>query len=352
MGLAQYLVRRLITFIPTLVGVLFITYIIAYAIPADPVRAWVGEKLLNREALEMIREKYRFNAPWYEQFVFFIQQLLSGQLEDPIRHRNVFSEIFFRFSITVELAVISFLFLIAIGVPLGIIAAMKKDSAIDFFVRIFALVGSSLPSFVLYYFLIMVFYVYFRATSLAGIPLPTQACINYVSSLSNQIPILGYIVSAIGSVPMFGAMMCSEWDIVAETFRRLYLPALALALLSGGFIARLVRNSILDVMGAEFILYTKARGLTKLRVWGHALKNAMIPIVTVLGLNFGGLLSGAIIAENVFNIPGIGKYMYDNIVRLNFPAIIASTFLVALIYLIVNFVVDIIYAIIDPRIRY
>jgi peptide/nickel transport system permease protein len=352
MGLTHYLARRLVTFIPTLIGVLFITYIIAYAIPADPVRAWVGEKLLNREALEMVRKKYKFDAPWYEQFSFFVQQLLTGQLEDPIKYRNVFSEIFFRFSITVELAIISFLFLIAIGIPLGILAAMKKDSLIDFFVRIFALIGSSLPSFVLYYFLILALFVYFRTTSLAGIPLPTQGCTSYISSIPNQIPILGHIVSAIGSVPMFGAMMCGEWSIVTETFKRLYLPALALALLNGGFIARLVRNSILDVMGAEFILYAKARGLTKLKVWGHALKNAMIPIVTVLGLNFGGLLSGAVIAENVFNIPGIGKYMYDSITRLNFPVIIASTFLVALIYLVVNFVVDIIYAAIDPRIRY
>jgi len=352
MGLAHYLARRVITFIPTLIGVLLITYIVAYAIPADPVRAWVGEKLLNREALEMVRKKYKFDAPWYEQFTFFVQQLLTGQLEDPIRYRNVFSEIFFRFGITVELALISFLFLVAIGIPLGIVAAMKKDSPVDFFVRIFALIGSSLPSFVLYYFLILILFVYYRTTSLAGIPLPSQTCTDFISSLPNQIPVLGYIVSAIGSVPMFGAAMCGEGGVVVETFRRLYLPALALALLSGGFIARIVRNSILDVMGSEFILYAKARGLSKLKIWGHALKNAMIPIVTVLGLNFGGLLSGAVIAENVFNIPGIGKYMYDAITRLNFPVIIASTFLVALIYLVVNFVVDIIYAAIDPRIRY
>lgn len=352
MGMAHYLVRRLITFIPTLLGVLLITYLIAYAIPADPVRAWVGEKLMNRETLEQIREKYKFNAPWYEQFAFLVTQLLTGALEDPVKHNLVFRELFSRFPITVELAIVSFLFLVAIGLPLGIIAAIKKDSVIDFFVRIFALFGSSLPSFVLYYFLILVFFVYFRTTSLAGIPTPSSSCQLMLNSLPQSIPYLGHVIAAIGSVPLFGAAMCGEWGVVADTLRRLYLPGLALGLLGGGFIARIVRNSVLDALASEYILYAKARGLKKWSVWKHALKNAMVPVVTILGINFGGLLSGAVIAETVFNIPGIGKYMYDAIRVLNFPGIIASTFLVALIYLIINLIVDLLYAAIDPRIRY
>ena len=351
MSLRRYLVRRVITFIPTLIGVLFLTYIIAYLIPADPVRAWVGEKLLNREALDMVRKKYKFDAPWYEQFAFFITQLLSGSLEDPIRGRNVFDEIFYRFSITVELAIVGFIFLVAIGIPLGIIAAIKKDSPIDFAVRIFALVGSSLPAFVLYYFLILILFVYYRTTTLAGIPMYSQACAARIASIAS-IPVLGTAIGAIGSVPMFGALMCGELHVVAETFQRLYLPGLALGLLNGGFIARIVRNSLLDALSSEYILYAKARGLTKWGIWRHAFKNSMVPIVTVLGLNFGGLLSGAIIAETVFNIPGMGRYMYDAISRLNFPVIIASTFVVAITYVTVNLIVDIIYAIIDPRIRY
>jgi len=146
--------------------------------------------------------------------------------------------------------------------------------------------------------------------------------------------------------------MCGEWGVVGDTFKRLWLPGLALGLLSGGFIARIVRNSILDALGSEYILFARARGLKKLMVWSHALKNAMVPIVTILGLQFGGLLSGAIIAETVFNIPGIGRYMYDSIARLNFPVIIAGTFLYGIIYVTVNLIVDILYAVIDPRIRY
>lgn len=352
MGLARFVARRVATFLPTVIGVLFVTYIIAYSIPGDPTRAWVGEKLLNPEALERVREKYKFNAPWYEQFAFFVTQLLSGNLEDPIRNRNVFDEIFERFPITVEVAIVGFVFLVAIGIPLGVLAAIKKDSAVDFFVRIFALVGSSLPSFVLYYYLILILFVYTATTQLAGIPLPSYGCRNFISSLPQTYPYIGSLLSAIGSVPMFGALMCGELGVVGETFRRLYLPGLALGLLNGGFIARIVRNSLLDALSSEYILYAKARGLSRLRIWGHAFKNALIPVVTVLGINFGGLLSGAVIAERVFNIPGMGRLMYEAITRANFPIIIASTFLFAIIYVTVNFVVDVLYAIIDPRIRY
>lgn len=352
MGLTSFLARRFVTFIPTIIGVMLITYIIAYAIPADPVRAWVGEKLKNPEALEQVREKYKFNAPWYEQFAFLVTQLLSGNLNDPVRQKNVFEELFYRFPVTVEVAIVGFIFLVAIGIPLGVIAAVKKDTVIDFFVRIFALVGSSLPAFVLYYFLILALFVYFHTTSLAGIPFPSQACREWISSLPSTYPYVGNVVSAIGSVPLFGGAMCGEWDVVGETFRRLYLPGLALGLLNGGFIARIVRNSLLDALSSEYVLFAKARGLRKLKIWSHALKNAMVPVVTVLGINFGGLLSGAVIAETVFNIPGMGRYIYDSIMRLNFPAIIAGTFLFAIIYVTVNLIVDILYAIIDPRIRY
>lgn len=352
MGMTSFLVRRFLTFIPTLIGVLLITYLIAYAIPADPVRAWVGEKLMNPQTLEQIRVKYKFNAPWYEQFTFLVQQLLTGQLEDPVRHRNVFTEITSRFGVTVEVAIVGFLFLVAIGIPLGLLAAVFKDTPVDFAVRIMALVGSSLPAFVLYYFLILLLFVYTKTTYLAGIPEPTMACKTTISTLPQNTPILGHLASALGSVPMFSAIMCGEFNVVVDTFKRLYLPGLALGLLNGGFIARIVRNSLLDALSAEFILYGKARGLRRLSVWKHALKNAMVPVVTVLGLNFGGLLSGAIIAETVFNIPGIGRYMYEAIMRLNFPVIIACTFLVAVIYVTVNLVVDILYAVIDPRIRY
>ncbi|MEM1702257.1 MAG: ABC transporter permease, partial [Desulfurococcaceae archaeon] len=296
--------------------------------------------------------KYKFNAPWYEQFIYLVTQLLKGELEDPIRKKNIFEELTIKFAITIEVAIISFLFVIAIGIPLGIIAAAKKDTVIDFLVRVFALIGSSLPPFVLFYFLIFVFFVRYKTTPLAGIPMPSQACLVWLSTLPGSIPVIGHLVSAVGSVPLFGGMLCGEWEIVADTFRRLYLPGLALGLLSGGFVARIVRNSLLDALSSEYVLFMKARGLNRLSIWRHALKNAMVPVITVLGMIFGWLLSGTVIAEIIFNIPGMGRYMYDAISRLNFPVIIATTFVVALTYLIINLVVDILYAIIDPRVRY
>ena len=352
MGLASFVIRRLVTFVPTLIGVLFLTYIIAYAIPTDPVRAWVSEKLTDPSLIQRIRAEYKFDSPWYEQFAFLISSLLRGDLRDPVRHNNIFAEIYSRFPVTVELAIVSFIFLVAISIPLGLIAALKKDTWIDFLVRFMALFGSSTPSFVLYYIMILLFFYYLKATYLAGIPMPSQTCMNYLGSLPETYPVIGNVIAAIGSVPLFGGLMCGEYDVVYETLKRLYVPALSLALLNGGFIARIVRNSFLDALGSEYILYAKARGLRKWNIWRHALKNAMVPIVTILGLSFGGLLSGAVIAETVFNIPGLGFYMYSSITRLNFPAIIGSVFVIGLIYLIINLIVDILYAYIDPRIRY
>ena len=353
MGLLRFLGRRMLTFIPTIIGVLFITYIIAYLIPTDPVRAWVGgEKLLNPEALEQVRIKYKFNEPWYIQFSFLVSQLFSGQLEDPIRHRLVVQELGARFPVTVEVAIFGFLFTVAIGLPLGIIAALKKDTLVDFFVRFFALFGSSMPSFVLYYFLILALFVYTQTTYLAGVPLPSDACTTMIAGLPTSIPVLGHIAFYIGQIPMFGAAFCGEWSVVVETFKRFYLPGLALGMLSGGFIARITRNSLLDALSSEYILFAKARGLPKLWIWRHALKNTLVPIITILGLQFGGLLTGSIIAETVFNIPGMGRYIYESIMRLNFPAIIAGTLLFAIIYVTVNLIVDILYAAIDPRVRY
>jgi len=352
MGLASFLVRRMISFIPSIIGALLITYVIAYVIPTDPVRAWVGEKLLNPQTLEDLRRKYKFDAPWYEQFAFLVTQLLTGQLRDPTRGDLVVEQVAQRFPVTVELAIFAFFFTVVIGIPLGIAAAAKRDSALDLFVRVFALFGSSMPSFVLYYLLILVFYVYVKTTLLAGVPAFSNACAMQLAGLKDGVPVFGWIAWAVGQVPMFGALMCGEFQVVSDTFTRMWLPGFALGVLSAGFIARIVRNSLLDALSSESILFGKARGLSSWTIWKHALKNGFAPIITILGLDFAGLLTGAIIAETIFNIPGLGRYIYQGITRLNFPIIIAGTFLFSLVYIIMNLIVDILYAVLDPRVRY
>lgn len=352
MGLASFIVRRLITLVPSVIGALLITYLIAYVIPTDPVRAWVGEKLLNPETLESLRKKYKFDAPWYEQFTYLVAQLLSGKLEDPTRGVPVVAQVAERFPVTVEVAIFGFLFTVAIGIPLGVLAAAKRDSVIDLAVRVFALFGSSMPSFVLYYYLILLFYVQTQATLMAGVPTPSYTCMLKLASFKNQVPVIGAIAWTVGQVPMFGAAMCGEYSVVADTIARMWLPGFALGVLAGGFIARVVRNSLLDALSSDSVLFAKARGLSSARIWRHALKNGFAPIVTILGLHFAGLLTGAIIAETVFNIPGVGRYIYQGIRRLNFPVIIAGTFLFSIVYVVANFVVDIIYALVDPRVRY
>ncbi|MEM0024495.1 MAG: ABC transporter permease [Thermofilaceae archaeon] len=352
MGLASFLARRVVTFVPSVIGALLITYLIAYVIPTDPVRAWVGEKLLNPETLEQLRKEYRFDAPWYEQFGFLVYQLVTGRLKDPTRGELVVKQVTDRFPITVELAIFAFAFTVLIGIPLGIIAAAKRDSFADLFVRVFALVGSSIPGFVLYYFLILLFYVQVKASLMAGVPIFSRSCALMLEGLREGVPVIGYVAWALGQVPIFGALMCGEMNVVSSTFARMWLPGFALGVLSAGFLARVVRNSLLDALSSDSILFARARGLSDMRVWRHALKNGFAPIVTILGLHFAGLLTGAIIAETVFNIPGVGRYIYQGISRLNFPVIIAGTFLFSLVYIVMNLVVDIVYALIDPRVRY
>jgi len=154
MGIIYFIIRRIITFIPTLLGVLLISYIVAYVIPANPVRAWIGgQRVSDLELLERIKREYYFDRPWYEQFYFLVTSLLTGTLKDPIKNQPVFQELSNRFPVTVELAILGFLFTLIISLPLGILAARFKDTIIDFVVRFLALFGSSMPSFILYYFL-------------------------------------------------------------------------------------------------------------------------------------------------------------------------------------------------------
>ncbi len=331
-GFRRFLVRRLLTFIPTIIGVTLLVFVIAYAIPADPAKAWIGggEKV-KPEYVEKIREQYHMNDPWYEQYVFLIHGLVTNTLLDPRTSNFVMTEVLTRFPITFQLTLFAFFFAVIIGLPLGILAALKKDSWIDTFVRFFALTGVSLPVFWLGYLLIYLFYVKVRIINLAGLP-PSPPKIT--------------------GVPVIDAILTGNFDIFLQHVHRFWLPGFVLGFMSAGVLARFVRNSFLEALSSDFVEYLKAKGAPKRSVYRHALKNALVPIVTVMGLQFGGLLGGAPITETVFSIPGMGYYAVNSIRNLDFPAVIAVTFIFALTYVTINLIVDILYAFIDPRVRY
>lgn len=328
----KFIARRLLTFIPTIIGVTLIVFIIAYAIPADPARAWAGGEKASQKAVELIRKQYHMDDPWYVQYAFLVKGLITNEIIDPRTSNPVMTDIAKRFPVTFQLALFAYVFVLLIGIPLGLISAVKKDSIVDSFVRVFALFGVSTPAFWLGYILIYVFFVEFRLITLAGVPPSPE--------------------SAITRIPVIDSLLTGNFELFKQHVSRFWLPGFVLGFMGAGVVARFVRNSFLEAMSGDYIEFLKAKGVPKLRIYRHAMKNALVPVITVLGLQFGGLLSGAPITETVFGLPGIGMYAVFAISALDYPAIVAITFVFALIYVIANLLVDIAYALIDPRVRY
>lgn len=331
-NLKKFLVRRILTFIPTIIGVTLIVFLIAYVIPANPARAWAGGEKASPEAIERVRKEYHMDDPWYEQYWFLVTGLMQNKIVDPRTSNYVFDDVGKRFPVTFELALIAFVFIIIIGIPLGILAALKRNSWIDTVVRIFALTGVSTPVFWLGYMLIFIFFVKWRVITLAGFPAPPAREILHV--------------------PIIDSLITGDFQTFLQHLKRLWLPGFTLGFMSAGVIARFVRNSFLEALSSDYVAFLKAKGVPKLKIYRHALKNALVPIVTVLGLQFGGLLGGTPITETVFGLPGMGSYAIISIQNLDFPVIVAVTFIYAIIFVTTNLVVDILYAVIDPRVRY
>jgi len=330
-NLKRFLIRRLITFIPTLIGVTLLTYVIAFVIPADPARFWAGGLKARPEVIQMVIHEYHLDQPWYIQYYYFMKGILTNTMVDPIYGYKVMSYVLSRFPITLQLALFGFFFTVVMGIPLGIVSALKKDTWVDAVVRVWSLIGVSIPIFWLGYIMIYIFFYMLGWITIAGIPYPPKT---------------------ITGVPIIDALLEGDWSVVVQNIQRFILPGFVLGFASIGVVARLVRNAFLEALSSDYILFAKARGLTKMRLYGHALKNAMVPLVTVLGLQFAGLLAGVPITETVFGIPGMGLTMVQAIFSMDYPVLIAGVFLIAIIVLVTNLIVDILYALIDPRVRF
>jgi len=329
--LRKFLVRRLVTFIPTVIGVTILVFVIAAVLPADPAKLWAGGEKANPQVVENLRREYRLDRPLWEQYYFFMKNVVTNELVSPVSHNKVWEDLGRRLPVTIQLTLLAFTFIVLIGIPLGVISALKRDSLLDMVIRILALIGVSTPIFWLAYLLIFLFFTRLQWITLAGTPTTPYS---------------------ITGIPLIDSLLMLDFSTFKQVIERYWLPSIVLAYPSIGVIARLVRNSFLDAMSADFVEYIDARGLPRMRKYIHVLKNAMIPIITVLGLTFGGLLSGAPITETVFGLPGVGRYLIDAIRAYDYLTLVGGVFLIALIYVTINLIVDISYAIIDPRVRY
>ena len=327
----RFLLRRMLTFIPTIIGVTIVTFVIAAVVPGNPAKLWAGGEKASPEVVEQIIKEYRLDRPLYEQYVFFMYKLLTNSMVSPVTFNYVWDEILERLPVTIQLTIFSFAYIIILGIPLGIISALKRDTWIDAVIRILALIGLSTPIFWLAYLLIYIFFVKYELTNLAGTPEPPYS---------------------ITGIPLIDAIIKLDFATLSDIIYRYWLPALTLAYPYIGFVARLVRNSFLDAMSLDFVEYMDARGLPPTWKYRHVLRNSLIPVVTALGLIFGGLLTGAPITETIFSLPGIGKFLLDSINNYDYLGLMGGVLFVGVIYVTINLIVDITYAIIDPRVRY
>ena len=332
-----FFIRRILFAIPTLLGITVVSFIIAHAIPADPINANLPQSMLNdKPTVQAFREKWGLDKPLTEQYLIYLSKLLQGDMGISIKTRKPVADDIRRYMpATIELATFGILVGIVMGVSFGIISAVWRNSIVDYLVRVFSLVGVSFPIFLLALIGLTVLYAQMRLVAGPG-----------------RLDIVMQPPPSITGMYTIDTLLAGQWGSFKNSLSHLILPSFVLGCYVSGFIARITRSSLLDVLGLDYIRTARAKGLNEVVViWRHGLSNALIPVVTVIGLSYGNLLSGAVLTESIFSWPGIGSYMYRASSSQDFPAIMGGSILIAFVYIGVNFIVDILYYFLDPRIR-
>ncbi|GIV74062.1 MAG: peptide ABC transporter permease [Caldilinea sp.] len=331
----RFILRRLGGLIFVLFGVSVMTFFLAQIVPADPVAAALGTNA--REAqIEAYRRQLGLDQPIVVQYIRYTGRLLQGDLGASIRTRRPVADDLRDFlPATVELTIAAMLVTILVGIPLGIVAALKRNTWIDAAARILALIGGAMPIFYVGLLLLGVFY-----RQLRWLPGPGRLD----STLQPPTTLTGlYTVDA---------LLTGNWPVFSDALAHLVLPAITLGLYSTAVLLRMTRSSMLEILGQDFVRTARAKGLSQRLVIGrHVFKNALPPILTIIGVIFGSLLSGAVLTETIFNWPGIGRYATTSVTTLDYPAVMGVALVAAVIYPLVNTLVDIGYTLIDPRVR-
>lgn len=314
MALIRYALKRLLYFFPVILAISFLTFIMIRLIPGDPARTLAG-LMASEEDVERIRIQLGLKEPIHIQFIKWFSNILNGDLGISIRtNKPVALEIFSRLPSTLELTIVGLFLAIIIGIPLGIIAAIKRGKLSDTLLTVFTLSGVSIPVFWMGLVLI------------------------YIFSLS------------LGILPVSGRVE-PIWSI--EGLSHIILPAITIAAPSAGVFARITRSSMIEVLEQDYIRTAKAKGLTtNIIIFRHCIRNTLVQLSTIIGMQFGFLLGGAIVTETVFAWPGIGKLLVDAIISRDYPLVQGIVLIYSILFILVNLFVDILYGIIDPRIRY
>ncbi len=324
----KYIIRRILQLIPVIIGISIVVFMIVHLAPGDPILMMLGEDA-TPEDYARLQRIYGFDRPVHEQYLRWAGNALQGDLGVSIRQGAPVSYLIVsRLPATIELAFISVLLGVILGIPLGVIAAIKRETPIDFFSMVVALLGVSMPGFWI------------------------------------ALVLLTYIALHVGWIPMFGrggSVFYGLWQLITtfdgtelyDGLRYIMLPAVSIGTAMMAIITRLTRSSLLEVMGKDYIRTARAKGLgERVVVFKHGLRNALLPVVTIVGIQFGAMLGGAVITETVFAWPGAGRLIVNAIQQRDFPIVQGGVLMMALIFTIVNLLVDLSYAILNPRIRY
>jgi peptide/nickel transport system permease protein len=334
--MGRYLLRRLVTLIITLLGIMVMTFFISLVIPLDPLAALAGPQA-PQETVERLRTIYGFDQPLYVQFGRYVSRLARGDLGVSFQTgRPVFQDVLKFFPATLELATFAILLGVALGIPLGVLSAVHKNRVIDQFCRLLSLIGVSTPVFWLGLVLLLIFYF-----KLGWFPEPGRLNIMLLEP------------PRVTGVLLVDSALARNWEVFADALRHLVLPASVLGLVGMAGIARITRSSMLEVLSQEYVKTARIKGLSEfLVITRHALRNALVPTVTVIGLTYGGLLEGSVLTETIFSWPGLGRYMANAFLTLDLNTIVGGTILVAFTFCLVNLLVDLLYAFLNPKITY
>lgn len=337
MSIAGHLIRRILLIIPMTIGITMLLFIVTHAVPVDPLVVILNEKALeNPEAVRSATEKWGLDKPLPAQYLIYLQNLVKGDMGVSFKTKNPVTDDLRDFlPATIELAIGSLIFAILVGLPLGVLSAVKSGKFVDKISLVISLIGASMPPF--WSGLMVLFLFYYKLEWLPG---PGRID----SRLVGPEHITGLF--------LIDSVLTGDWVSFWSSLEHLILPSIILGWFTLALITRITRSSLLEVLSMDYIRTARGKGLRESSVvLVHALRNAMIPVITVLGLAFAGLISGAIMTETIFAWPGIGRYEVEASINLDYPAIMGTTLLFAVIYMIFNIFVDISYALFDPRIR-
>ncbi len=332
----KFVVRFLLALVLTYLGLLAVTFFIGRVIPVDPVLAIVGDHASER-VFARVREELGLNKPLWEQFYIYISKVLHGDFGTSVLTSNpVLQDIARTFPATLELATLGIIIGAGVGVPLGVWAAVRRGGVVDQVVRVMGLIGYSVPIFWLGLMALVLFY----------------ARLGWVGGPGRLDVAFQYSVESVTGILLLDAALAGEWEAFGNAFTHLVLPASLLGYFSLAYISRMTRSFMLNELSQEYVVAARAKGLSETRIiWRHALRNAMVPLVTVIALSYAGLLEGSVLTETVFAWPGLGLYLTNSLQNADMNAVLGSTIVVGSVFIGLNLLSDLLYQLLDPRTR-